>query len=70
MTRLNLLLWITLVLLLVLNLFSSGLFIRNAQAQAWETITLAAGEKGTVYFYDGGNLWVSKDYGSKWVKIK
>ena len=31
---------------------------------------LSAGDKGVVYFYDGVNLWCSKDYGSTWIKIK
>ena len=70
MRRRDFLLWITILLLLTLNLFFSGIFTRNLQAQAQQVPVVSAGEQGTVYFFDGANLWVSQNYGGTWNKIR
>ncbi len=60
-------LFIIIGILLLFNIFT----LINTPLKAQESsVALSAGEKGVVYFYDGANLWFSKDYGNKWSKIK
>jgi len=63
--------WIVVGFLLLANLFvllSAPLKAQSAFPSS--TVALSAGEKGVVYFYDGANLWFSKDYGEHWRKVK
>ncbi|HIE44415.1 MAG TPA: hypothetical protein EYP78_06450 [Candidatus Omnitrophica bacterium] len=73
MTRREVILWVVLIFVLVLNLFSSYVFTRTLHAQAQQVfpdIALSAGENGVIYFYDGVNLWFSNNYGKQWEKVK
>ncbi|NOZ64852.1 MAG: hypothetical protein GXO71_08060 [Caldiserica bacterium] len=63
--------WIVVGFLLLINLFT--LLNTPLRAQALlppSPVALSAGEKGVVYFYDGANLWLSRDYGENWKKVK
>ena len=61
-----------LTLVLIISLLVSCLFTRtvNADSNDFPNIALSAGNDGTVYFYDGVNLFFSSNYGNEWKKVK
>lgn len=66
------------LLLIFLALAMNVLLSLSGSRQSYATeyfppppqIALSAGEKGVVYFYDGINLWFSRNYGGEWTKVK
>ena len=61
-----------LIVALIVSLFIGSLFTRtvNADSNFYPNISLSAGNDGSVYFYDGVNLFFSNNYGKEWEKVK